>query len=211
MAMIKPKFNGKDATSSFYDGPPPTPGTYRGEVTRMGLAQVLSGENEGADKIVVVVRITHGKFKGAEIFANFTILLQSAWSFNTFLEAMTDGSEKQRTMIKDWFWEKGYDVEDEAKNEKLGRQVNWIGKPVFKPIGKTVSFTTTMDGERANISKFVVPLEGSGSEEPEDDSTVAELPDVATESTDDAVIDAEVVSDDSAVAVADDDDDDPWS
>lgn len=217
MPMIKPPFNGKDATSGFYDGPPPVPGTYHGVVSRMGLATVLSGENEGADKIVVVVKITSGKYNGAEIFSNFTLLTQSAWSLNQFLEAMTDGSEKQRKIIRDWFWDIGYSVESEAKNEKLGRQFEYIGKPAFKPIGKKVAFVTEMNGERANIAKFVIPLEDSDGDVPSDE--VAELPDVATE---DIAVEPEKPkakpkpepepeSEPEAIAVAEDDDDDPWS
>lgn len=217
MAMIKPKFNGKDSVSGFYDGPPPIPGTYHGEVSRMGLAEVLSGDNKGADKIVVVVKITSGKFKGAEIFANFTLVTQAAWNFNNFLHALTDGSEKQKEMIKTWFWEKGYDVEDEAKNEKLGRQVNFIGKPSFKPIGKKISFVTEMNGEHAEIKKWVIPLEDSD-DSAEDDS---DLPDATTAVADDDDDDSQTETasaakssdddDDEVVAVASDDDDDPWS
>lgn len=206
MPMIKPPINGKDATSSFYDGPPPVPGTYQGEVSRMGLATVLSGKNEGADKIVVVVKITHGKYKGAEIFNNFTLTLESAWSLNTFLEALTDGSEKQRKLIRDWFWDIGYNVEEKADNEKLGRQFIYIGKPAFKPIGKKVAFTTTLDGERAQISKWVVPQENSDDEEESD--TAVDLPDVATEEPSESVATEEVSE---GEAVAADDDDDPWS
>lgn len=207
MALIKPKENWKDEEGAgVYDGPPPDPGTYKAEIVRMGLSKVQKGENEGADKWVVSVRITEGKFKGASILHNFVMLKQSAWSFNNFLKSMTDGSEKQKELIKTWYYERGFKVADEEQYKGLGRQIEFIGKPVFKPIGKPVTIVVTKNGEYTNIDKFLVPLEDDGSEEsaPEEDSLegIDEFAEGTTSNPEETT--------EEAVAEEDSDDDDPW-
>jgi hypothetical protein len=210
MALIKPNENWKDESGG-YDGPPPDPGTYTGEVVRMGLSTVQKGDNAGADKWVVSVKITEGKFKGATILHNFVMLKQSAWSFNQFLKAMTDGSEKQKETILSWYYEKGFSVEDQERYKNLGRQCEFIGKPAFKPIGKKVRFVVTRNGEYTNIDRFLVPLEDSGEDgETEvlaeaEEATVDDSDGFADEATDEPEVEESVAEEDS-----DDDDDDPW-
>lgn len=210
MPLIKPKENWKDETSGIYDGPPPDPGTYNGEIVRMGLSEVKSGDNKGADKWVVSVQISDGKFKGASILHNFVMLKQSAWSFNQFLKSMTDGSEKQKQVILDWYYERGYSLEAEEKYKGLGRQCEFIGKPAFKPIGKKVKFIVTRNGEYVNIDRFLVPLEDSGEDgEPE---TLEQAEETAVADDDDESFESSSeTAEPEAVAESDDgDDDDPW-
>lgn len=210
MPLIKPKGNWKDEEGAgIYDGPPPDPGTYNGEIVRMGLTTVRSGDNAGEDKWVVSVKITDGKFKGASLLHNFVMVKQSAWSFNQFLKAMTDGSDKQKQTILDWYYERGYSLEADEKYKGLGRQCEFIGKPAFKPIGKKVKFIVTKNGEYTNVDRFLVPLEDSGEDEAvEETLAVAE----ETESADDSGGFAdETPAEPEAVAAEDDsDDDDPW-
>lgn len=221
MVLIKPEFDGTGMVSGFYDGPPPTPALYKGRVARLGLGKIESGQYAGSDKLVVVVEIEHGKFKGASIFTQLLLLKQNAWTVNQFLHAMTNGSQKQKDAIEKYFWQIGYDVEETAKSEKLGQQFNWIGSPKFVPIGKPVAFVTGIDGDRVTVEKFVVP--GEEADEPADDVAevladqvaVAPEPTVTPEpvaappvSTPAPTPTPEPAAAPAAVAVADDDD--PW-
>jgi hypothetical protein len=210
MVLIKPQEDWSDEESGFYDGPPPTPGTYRGKVTRMGLSKVKSGENEGADKWVVALEIADGPFKGAGVITSFTMIKKAAWSFNQFLKAMTDGSEKQTALIKKWYYKLGYKLSDE-EIKNLGTQIEYIGKPAFKPIGKPVVFVTSMNGEYAQVDRFLVPQEGQGAEEPapEEDSSDG-LGEFAEETTSNPTTE-EAVAEEVAAEDDSDDSDDPWS
>lgn len=219
MVLIKPKENWSDETSGFYDGPPPPPATYRGEVYRMGLSEVQSGDNKGTDKWIVSVKITDGKYKGATVLTSFTMIKSNAWSFNQFLESMTDGSEKQRALIKKWYYSIGYKIEDEEKYKKLGRQIEFIGKPAFKPIGKKVTIVTSMNGEYAQIDRFLVPLDNSDEEEESSSDTAEETAteETASDDSDDSLEGLEEAAEETAdetaeeaVAEDDSDDDDPW-
>ncbi|QNJ59291.1 hypothetical protein SEA_MRMIYAGI_78 [Mycobacterium phage MrMiyagi] len=212
MPVIKPKFDGSEMTSGFYDGPPPAPGPYKGKIKKMGLAKISSGDNKGEDRIALVLEITSGKFKGAGIVHSLNLITSSAWAVNQFLDALTDGSEKQKLALRKLFWQKGYAVEDN-EDGKMGRQFISIGGK-FKPIGKPIAFVTKMDvstktdEQIAVIDKFVVPLEGNdeGGEEDSLDSVSSD-----SEDEDVAVADDSDSSDDDSEAVAsDDDEDDPW-
>lgn len=199
MALIKPPSDWSEEVSGFYDGPPPPAGTYTCEVTRMGLGKIQSGENEGKQKIVVAVQIKQGKYKGAGSVTGFPLLKQNAWSLNQFLMSMTDGSEKQKAGIRKVFWTKGFKCEDEAANEKLGRQIQFIGSSKFVPIGKTVHCVLKPNGDRTEIEKFLIPLEGGGSVEPESEEAEEDSLSEVAEA-------AEEVAEETAS-----DDDDPWS
>lgn len=212
MPLIKPKNNWKDESSGVYDGPPPDPGTYSGEVVRMGLTTVKKGDNEGEDKWVVSVKITEGKFKGASILVNFVMVKQSAWSFNQFLKAMTNGSEKQKSLILDWYYERGYSLEPDEKYKGLGRQCEFIGKPAFKPIGKPVKFIVTRNGEYVNVDRFLVPLEDSGETGEPEALAQAEETVEETAVADDTEESGSFGESEPETAAAEDDsdDDDPW-
>lgn len=208
MPRIKPTFDGAEATSGFYDGPPPIPGTYRGMVKKMGLAKIRNGDNAGADRISLLLEITEGKFKGAGIWHSLNLTTNSAWAVNQFLDALTDGSDRQKNGLRDLFWHKGYEVE--AKPEgKLGQQFLNIGGK-FKPIGKPVAFVTKMDSyegtPKAAIDKFVVAL-GDSSEESNEDALDG-LNEFAPQ--DDS--ENETVSiEEETVSVGAEDSDDPWA
>ncbi|AVD99694.1 methyltransferase [Mycobacterium phage Cuke] len=215
MPVIKPKFDGSEMTSGFYDGPPPSPGPYRGRLKKMGLAKIGSGDNKGEDRIALVVEITSGKFKGAGIVHSLNLITSSAWAVNQFLDALTDGSEKQKLALRKLFWQKGYAVEDN-EDGKMGRQFTSIGGK-FKPIGKPIAFVTKMDTSTktdepiAVIDKFVVPLEDSKDDAGEEDSLESVSSDSDDSDDDVALADDSASDDDSSEAVAsDDDDDDPW-
>jgi hypothetical protein len=205
MPVIKPKFDGAEDTSLQYDGPPPPPGPYKGVVKRLWLTEIGSGDNAGEDQLKVLVEIDTGKFKGAGFFYNLPMLKQSSWKINQFLDSMTDGSEKQRDVLRDWFWHKGYEVEPEE--DKVGRPITKIigGKKGFIPLGKSVGFITKMDSyngsERAIIDRFVVPLEDSEPEAEVEAEVVEEA----------AIVDFPEQPDDPTPAPTESDDDDPWS
>lgn len=202
MVRIKPDFDGSTASSGRYDGPPPTPGTYRGIVKKMGLAEIKSGANAGSHRIALLLEISEGNYKGAAVMHSLNLTTQSAWAVNQFLDALTDGSDKQKAGLRNLFWQKGYEVENEPDG-KMGQQfINIGGK--FKPLGKPVAFVTKMDSwdgkPKAAIDRFVVPIEHAAeSEEAEEDSL-------------DAVDSAEIEETvEVAAAPSESDDDDPWS
>ena len=202
MARIKPNFDGSTMSSGFYDGPPAPPGTYRGIVKKMGLAEIKNGPNAGASRIALLLEISDGKFKGAAVMHSLNLTTQSAWAVNQFLDALTDGSDVQKNGLRNLFWQKGYDVENEPDG-KMGQQFTSIGGK-FKPLGKPVAFVTKMDSwegkPKAAIDRFVVPLDGGSSAEPEDEA--------GEEDSLDAVEEAAPVAEE---IPSEGDSDDPWS
>lgn len=171
---MKPKVDGLGAEiEGFgYDGPPPVPGTYHGFVKKMGLAKIATGENKGADRIALVIEIDEGKFKGAGIVHSLNMTDQGKGWVNNFLDSLTDGSERQRNGLQKLFWQKGYDVANEADG-KLGHQFLDIGGK-FKPIGKTCMFVTVLrpdqyGEDKAAIARFIVPRDANEDDD-EDDS-----------------------------------------
>lgn len=221
MPNLKPTFDGKGMVSQFYDGPPPTPGPYRGEIQAMWAAKVQSGDNEGADKIVLRIKITSGKFKGASYLHNLTMVKNSAWTVNQFLHALTPGgTQKQKDIMEELFWDKGMKLAEES--EKLGSLdvtpvVNIGGK--FKPIGKELGFIAKNDeykGEtRSIIDRFVIPMENSEPETPTEETVEATDEDESGSGEDTLVDFPDQGGDDSTSetveASSDDgDDDDPW-
>jgi hypothetical protein len=215
--IIKPTFDGSDSDSNRYSGPPPKPGTYHGVIKGVWAAKIKSGDNEGEPQVKVLVEIDQGQFKGAGLFINLQVLTSSAWSVNQWLDAMTDGSETQRKALRNLFWQKGMNAEDEA--DKVGQKVKTIGKN-FKPVGREVQFVTKMDGTidppRAVIDRFVVPLEGGGAEEDsppgeENEDALGEFDKETTSNPEPAK--TKEPEEDSAPPPEgdDDDDDDPWS
>lgn len=169
MPKIKPNFDGSNQDSGFYQGPPPVPGTYRGTVKKMGLAEIKNGPNAGQNRIALLLEIGDGKYKGAGVLHSLNLTAQSAWAVNQFLDALTDGSERQRKGLRELFWQKGFDVANEADG-KMGQQFISIGGK-FKPIGKPVAFVTKMDSYEGNpkaaVDRFVVPVEGGNDAEDE--------------------------------------------
>lgn len=218
MVRIKPEIDGRGASVGFYDGPPPKPGTYVGVVKKMALNKIARGDNEGKPRIALLLEITEGQFKGAGIMHSLNETEQGKGFLNQFLHAMTDGSDKQKKMIEEWYWELGYDVESESDG-KMGRPFNYIGKPTFKPIGKKVAFTTKMDSyneePKAAIVSFIVPLEDSEESEPEEEVLAVSSDDADdSDDSDDSVV-AEDSSDegddfDSPTSDSGGDDDNPW-
>jgi len=228
MVRIKPNvdgFNDREVQgfSGGYNGPPPPAGVYDGILTRMGLAQIASGNDQGAQRIPIIVEIASGKYQGAGIFHNFNLTNQGKARFNLFLDSLTDGTQKQKDLLQKWFWkwENGWDLEDEPLG-KLGQQFRTIGKN-FKPIGRKVKIVTQMghnqyDEPRAEIAGFIIP--GSADSETdvsEEDSDA--LGEFASETTHNpppsengaGQDDSELAAVSSGAIDLDDDDDDPWS
>lgn len=213
MPIIKPKFDGKDEESSQYSGPPPVPGPYHGVIKKMWYAKIKSGDNAGEDQYKILVEIDQGKYKGAGIFHNIQMLKQNAWSTNQFLDSMCE-NEKQREVLRQWFWQIGCDVAPDA--DKVGQPVNYIGKPKFKPVGKGLSFIVKNEpgdqGTRAVIDRFVVKIDGEEeSAAAEEDSSGLEEFEAATTSNPEPEPEATETQEDSAPPPeGDDDGDDPW-
>lgn len=203
MVRIKPDFDGSNASSGRYDGPPPPAGTYRGIVKKMGLAEIRSGANAGSNRIALLLEISDGNYKGAAVMHSLNLTTQSAWAVNQFLDALTDGSDKQKTGLRNLFWQKGYEVENEPDG-KMGQQFMNIGGK-FKPLGKPVAFVTKMDSwegkPKAAIDRFVVPLGANAEDEAAEEDSLDAVDSVVEEEIEDTVEDSPVENDD----------DDPWS
>lgn len=223
MVRIKPNIDGKGARPGFYDGPPPDPGTYRGVVKKMGLAKIANGDNAGADRIALLLEITEGKFKGAAVVHSLNVTEQGKGFVNVFLHALTDGSEKQKEAIEEWFWDLGYEVEDK-EDGSFGQQFIFIGKPKFKPIGKPVAFVTSIEPYKgkptARVDRFCVPSEIGSEDDPSESSSVPD--DLSgleglTSDTTSAPVETPAAEEKPALASVpaaqdlDSDDDDPWS
>ena len=206
MVKIKPSFDGSTEDSGFYQGPPPPAGTYRGVVKKMGLAEIKSGANQGQNRIALLLEISDGKFKGAGVMHSLNLTSQSAWAVNQFLDALTDGSDRQRKGLRELFWQKGFDVANEPDG-KMGQQFISIGGK-FKPIGKPVAFVTKIDSyndqPKAAIDRFVVPVESSAEEEAAEEDSLDGLSEFAAEET--ATEETEAVEESPT-----EDADDPWS
>lgn len=208
MVRIKPKIDGKGATTGFYTGPPPPPDTYTGVVKKMGLATIKAGDNAGQHRIALLLEIAKGPYKGAGVMHSLNITEQGKGYVNDFLHALTDGSVKQRETLESWFWDLGYDV-SEQPDGNFGQQFTVIGKN-FKPIGKPVTFITKADSydgkPKAAIDRFVTPVNGGSEDE------VAEEDSLASVADDSESVGAEDVSEEATEDFGDDDSaDDPWS
>lgn len=173
--------NDTDTGGNFYDGPLPVDGLYKGKIVKLFLTKTVRGENKGQENIMVVCEITEGKYKGAGVAKFLQLTKQGSSWVNQFLHSLTDGSEEQKKAIRHAFKNIGYEVgEKDSKNRfpivKIGKKTN--------PIGLTTSFVTkkrtgTDEVERAEISRFVVPLVDN--DEDAEDST----PEDALDSTED--------------------------
>lgn len=215
MVRMKPKVEGKNVRleGDFYDGPPPKPGLYQGTIKHLGFVKVGSGDNKGADMLKGVFEIAEGPYKGAGLFWNKPLLDQTVGWINQFLDALTDGSQKQKDQLQHIFWDIGCDLEQEADG-KLGRQIKTVGKST-KLIGRPISFIVrngSYEGQdRPEIARFVIPVE----DEPEMDEEEMEdaLGEFQQDTSSNPVEDVaeEEVSSASGTAEDEVDEDDPWS
>jgi hypothetical protein len=224
--LLKPDFDGFDDLDTgigFYDGPPPKPGTYRGRIKQMHIAKIESeaSENKGKQRVDLVVEITskgNGEktpFAGAGLVHSLNVTKQGAPFLNQFLHALTDGSDEEKVAVREAWWRKGY---------KVGDLVQVRGKPMlpvlqfgkYKPQEQelTCAFVTRMGTikagenkgqERAEIARFVLPLNGSEAEEDDDSDSGLDEFDQETTSNPEPVKAA------AAPAAEPPDDDDPWA
>lgn len=182
--VLKPNVDGYDEQltgSSYYDGPPPVPGVYKGKIKQLALATIATGNNAGGQRLHLVVEITEGKYKGAGLVHSLNLTKQGAPYVNQFLRSLTDGSDSQYNAIREAFWRVGYTVGDEDQKGRL--PILKIGKKT-DPIGLATSFVTRMragnDGvERADIARFVVPATVETQEDTEEDDTLDSLAEFA--------------------------------
>lgn len=184
----------------WYDGPPPSPGTYRGVVKKLLLQDV-----RGEQRIMVLCEITEGKFKGAGVTRWFQLTEQGSPWWNQFLVSLTDGSDAQSRGIRQAFATDGFAVDDPDQKGRL--PIVRIGKKT-NPIGKSVVFVTKLrtgndDIERAEISRFVQPREEVADDNDSDDGVLEDSLDGMDEF-------AGIEDLDDKVAISADADD-PWS
>jgi len=209
-----------------YDGPPPTPGLYKGKVKKLLLSQVESGDKKGEQRVLVICDITESKFKGAGVAKWVQLTEQGSPWVNQFLRALTDGSDKAFKEMREAF-KKGYKVEGPDSKKRYSIEM-FSNK--FVPIGKDINFVvarrTIEQGERtgevvAQIARFVTPFVDPDGDDVDDESLdgLDDAPDFDTEpDADDDSTETEPEAEDSSDLSAGDDDtgepedaDDPWS
>lgn len=211
MPFIKPPEDWSEETSSFYSGPPPTPGPYVGTVDKAWRTQVKEGgDNAGTDMALISVKIGDGKYKGATVLTNLVMMKTAAWKLNQFLDALTDGSDKQREGIKKTFYGVGWKVSDET--EKLGQPITHIGKKFELP-GKPIAFVLKNGSQpgKMEVDRFI--MGGIVDDEDDDDDEDGGITDDPTESSTPAKESAaeSAPESDGPPSEDDGDDDDPWS
>ncbi|QGJ90108.1 methyltransferase [Mycobacterium phage Indlulamithi] len=230
MPVIKPKNDLRNEESGVYSGPLPKAGPYKGVVNGMWYNTIKKGDNAGEDQYTVSVKITEGQYKGFTTLHNLPQLKQNGWSTNQFLDAMTDGSEKQRKLLRDWFYDNGCDVAPDDEANKIGVPVRKILSPKgpkakgFTPVGKEIGFILKKDNygdqERMIVDRFVLNVNDPEPEQESDDDNLGAPEDDST--PDDSTPDTDAAEDDSTEDVDTedsppsedgdgDDDDDPWS
>lgn len=226
--VMKPpaEYNPDDVLSndgSWYDGPLPKPGFYKGPIKK-----ILLQKGKNGIRWMVLCEIGDGKYKGAGVAKWLQPEGENIKWFNQWLHSMTDGSEEQMRGITKSFKEIGYAVEEKDNKGRL--PVVRIGKS-FNPIGKVIGFMvkqrTIEGGDRdgeivAEISRFAIPRAGS-TDDDDDDTTSPEdilddddsgLDDSETVATDDDSADTDDFDDTESAPEAKGDsgsDDDPWS
>lgn len=200
--VMKPpaEYNPDDVLSndgSWYDGPLPKPGFYKGPIKK-----VLIQRGKNGLRWMVLCEIGDGKYKGAGVAKWLQPEGENIKWFNQWLHAMTDGSEAQMKAITKAFKEIGFAVEEKDNKGRL--PVVRIGKK-FNPIGKVIGFMvkqrTIEGGERdgetvAEISRFVIPR---GAEEDDED----------TDSPEDILDDEETIDEDASEDVDTEEDSEP--
>lgn len=196
-----------DTGGGFYDGPAPKPGLYKGVVKKLLLSKVSEGEKKGEQRIMVICDITEGKFKGAGVTKWLQLTKQGSPWVNQFLHSLTDGSEAQKNGIRKAFKEIGYECGDPDSKKRL--PIIKIGKKT-NPIGMTTNFVTKMrsdDETRAEIARFVIPIDDSAGDDEEDTDLETTTDTDESDGLDEFADDAE----DTATEEDSTDEDDPWS
>ena len=166
-----------------YTGPTPPKGSYVAKVKRMTLAKIKSaGENQGKPRINVLLEIVSGagaesiddkeyKYRGAPIWDGLNIIKSQTGRVNSFIHALTDGSDKQKRMIEDKFWPPNMDVRADKEQRRDGTEdihIKKIGPVVINsPSGEVLIRIITKMGKdvdqnpRAEVSQFL-PYTGPG-------------------------------------------------
>ena len=218
--VMKPPTDGygnTDTGSNFYDGPPPPPGVYKGKIKQLALAKISTGENQGGDRLHLVVEISEGKYKGAGLVHSLNLTKQGEPFVNQFLRSLTDGSQEQWDAIQEAFWHVGYQVADKADAKKrlailkIGKKTNPIGMPTsFVTRMRTIEQGEHAGEERVDIARFVTPFAGNGNDdEPAEDDGLDDLDSAGVDSDATGLGEfAESTTSNAKVVV---DIDDPWS
>jgi len=208
-----PKFDGSNEVRT--QVPKPPPGLYKGTVQSISLGVIKGGkeENVGQDRFSLMLEITDGKYAGARILHSLNMTKQGAPYVNDFLFSLTDGSDEEKATVIDDLWKKKRMLISESPDRWGNYPVIRIGKYIFSK-GVTTHFET-VDGtdnkgaERAEIKRFVLPLDDDEADSEDEDASFED------DSEDDAGDAVEVAVDDdegdSEAVEADADDDDPWS
>lgn len=205
-----------------YEGEVPPKGSYVAKIKRMTVHAIKSqGDNHGKPRISVLcevvggsgadgVRDTNYKYFGAPIWDGLNIIKKQTPKVNSFLHALTDGSDEAKRAVETAFWPpNGPDAKKETRKDG-GEDIHIkaIGKyPIQSPSGEFLIRIVTkmgadLDGNpRAEINQYL-PYKGPRQEAKSNgqvsDDTVAEIID------DDAGADSEIIDAVEIITDADD-------
>lgn len=186
---------------SFYDGPIPPRGAYRGVLKRLELV-AKNGSGDPMLRYLIELKAKPNteasKYDGYGVWGNQNVTDQGKGYVNQFLDALTNGSDEQILATRKAFWGGQLVVEDEGEGHVIRIGKMQIGSPSGS---RTVAFTgkrTTYKGEeKLEVQRFLVSKE---EEEPVDVESLEELPEEelpAEDNSDDEGYDDDPGDDDS--------------
>lgn len=209
-----------------YTGPVPPKGSYIAKIKRITMSKIKSeGVNKNKPRLSVLLEVVSGqgaedindteyKYRGAPIWDGVNIIKAQAGRANSFVHALTDGTDRAKRLVEDKFWPPNMDVRAEKVTRRDGTEDIHIKKigpyAINSPNGEIlVRIVTKMGkdlqgGARAEVNQYL-PYTGplpDGSK-PKDDEEEDDLLDM-DESDDD--VDDDLDDDDDDVDVDDDDD-----
>lgn len=198
---------------SQYEGPVPPKGSYVAKVKRMTVGKInKEGDNKGKPRIAVLLEICGGAgstglkdtsypYYGAPIWDGLNIIKSQAGRVNSFLHALTDGTQQAKDAVEAAFWPpNGPDAKKEPNRAGVDEvHIKKIGKyPIESPAGEHVIRIVTkmghdLDGNpRAEINQYL-PYTGPREEVKTNGQVDAEGFEVVE---DDGIIDASAFLDD---------------
>ncbi len=185
-----------------YTGPVPPKGSYIARIKRITMGKIKSeGQNKGKPRLSVLLKVVSGqgaedindesyKYRGAPIWDGVNIIKSQAGRANSFIHALTDGTDKAKRAVEDKFWPPNMDVRAEKIEKRNGGSDIHIKKigpyNIGSPNGEIlVRIVTKMGkdlqgGDRAEVNQYL-PYTGplpDGSKKKSDDDDEDDLLDM---------------------------------
>jgi len=141
-----------------YDGPDLPKGSWPAKIKRMEITRIqsTSSGNQGKPRIRILLEVQTANLKGKEEFHGCPVwdglnIIDSSQGFvNTFLHALTDGSQRARNAIESVFWDEDKGPDYRRVENKRGEKEEHIIKigrvAINSPEGETMVQITTRPG-----------------------------------------------------------------